>query len=870
VRGAPYPAPSSLVGREQDLAALGALFDGGARTVSVVGPPGIGKTRLAIEHAGGARGPAWFVDLSEAVDLAGIVSAVAAALGLSPQTDATGTLSAIGAALAERGAALLVLDNFEQVVSFAEQTVVAWRALAPELRLLVTSRERLRVRGERLFPLGPLERPAATRLFVERALSARGDADLPDAEMARVDEIIGALGGNALAIELAAARMRVLGAAQIAARLDSPLDLLADARRPVARQASLRAAIDASWRALDPHEAEALARCSVFRGGFDLSAAEAVVESESGPAIDLLSSLCDRSLLRTGPTPGFGGERRFAMDLPIREFAAERLAESADAPLAAERFARFFLEHARAQAARADGPAASEARARLALELENHVAAFERSAADGNAARALQISTALDPLLYDRGPLDTHVDRLGRALGLLGTAAEQRLRARALRARGDALRVLGRTAEATADLEAARSLATQIGDPETVVRSLRGLARTRADTGALQEALRDCREAVDRCRAAGLRLLEGQLRMLEGAMLVRTLPTARLGEARDAFEDALRIHRETGDGIYEAITLGDLASVEIDEGHLGAARDLLAEALEIHRRGENARAAGITLGQIARIDLEEGRAETALDRLGEALHTLRAVGERRAERFYLFHLGRAEQSLGRLEVARATYRRALEMQREAGSAVHQAILRAHLAWLESERAQPRAADREIASAAALIGDPPSPHFGAIVSLCRALVVRARDPSAARRILEDVARGEDQCQDVRVLRRSLEAALGIASEEPDAVVVDRAGRWFRAPRGPRVDLPRRRALRLLLSRLAEARLDAPDRALGVDEVFAAGWPGERAHPESVTSRVYVAIATLRKLGLRSVLLRRDDGYLLDPRIALRRE
>ena len=294
---------SSFVGRARALADLDRAFDLGARLVTLVGAPGIGKTRLArrwAELSGGrflGGGGVWFCALTEARDAAFVCDAVARALSMSvPPTSSTeGAMAWIGEALAERGEVLLVLDDCDALARQVGRCAEAWCLRAPEARLLSTSRERLHVGGEHLIELGPLDvADEALPLFDERARAARGGEAEPFDDRATRLALVRELDGIPLAIELAAARSRVLSPAQILSRLSQKLELLADPSR--GRHATLRSAIDASWEGLSNVERSALAQCAVFSGGFTIDAAERVLDVGGESVLEVIASLRDKSL----------------------------------------------------------------------------------------------------------------------------------------------------------------------------------------------------------------------------------------------------------------------------------------------------------------------------------------------------------------------------------------------------------------------------------------------------------------------------------------------------------------------------------------------------------------------------------------------
>lgn len=325
------PSPlTPLIGRRNDVAAVRGMLAGGARLVTITGPGGMGKSRLAIATAADMAETfpdgAVFVDLSPVHDRAGLNGALARALGVRDTGDAP-LDEKVSTALRNRRM-LLVLDNFEQALA-AAPAVTELLAAAPELSALVTSRSLLRVGGERSYDLGPLPADTASALFVERAHAVRPDFEITPANANDVERICAALDGVPLAIELAAARIRILPPAELARRLDRRLPLLVGGARDLPeRQRTLRATIEWSTQLLDASERALLSRLGVFEGGFALEAAEAVAAdtvpsgSSGADTLSSLAALVDNSLVRQHDDLH---ESRFSILATVREYALEQL-----------------------------------------------------------------------------------------------------------------------------------------------------------------------------------------------------------------------------------------------------------------------------------------------------------------------------------------------------------------------------------------------------------------------------------------------------------------------------------------------------------------------------------------------------------------
>ena len=372
----PVPA-TPLVGRDDDVAAVGDLVRAeGVRLVTLTGPGGVGKSRLAVEVAQrvgpGFEDGARFVALSSVPAAELVTAAIAAALGLS--TSGGALIADLKSYLRARRL-VLVLDNFEQVMG-AAPVVAELLGAAPGVVALVTSRMVLRLSGEHEFPVPPLpvppigagwdaaevQRCASVRLFVERARAASAGFELTSGNAGAVAEICRRLDGLPLAIELAAARVRLLPPQALLARLDDRMGLLTGGARDLPeRQRTLRNTLDWSFDLLSAREQALFARLGVFAGTFDLPAAEAVGAAAAAPAdpgraghvMDTLGSLVDSSLVQPQARDG---EPRFGLLETIREYALERLRDGADWREAHDRHAAYFRALAEPAPAELQGP----------------------------------------------------------------------------------------------------------------------------------------------------------------------------------------------------------------------------------------------------------------------------------------------------------------------------------------------------------------------------------------------------------------------------------------------------------------------------------------------------------------------------------
>ncbi|WP_370065167.1 BTAD domain-containing putative transcriptional regulator [Streptacidiphilus sp. MAP5-3] len=433
----PVPRPlTSFVGREPELAALDATLRT-ARLVTLTGPGGTGKTRLALELAarrlrrgtsseeatssGDGVGGACFADLSRVGDGSGLTQALLGALGvreagvLGPTAPTGDAVARLAPALARRGDLLLVLDNCEQIVAEVAPLAESLLGACQELRILATSREPLSVPGEHVRPLDPLPDGEALRLFAERAAAVRpgfAPDTLDPADTAAVAEICRRLDGLPLAIELAAARLRMLTPRQIADRLDDRFRLLTGGSRTAQpRRQTLRAVVDWSWDLLPEPERELLRRVSVFSGGWTLDAAEAVCGGHpvaGDGTLDLLGALVDKSLVVAYQAPaGDSGDAvadgmRYRMLETVRAYAAERLAAADEQ----RRYADAHLTHFAAFALAAEPQLRTAAQldwlARLSADHSNLTAALRHAVAT-DPEQALDLLAALSGYWMLRG-----------------------------------------------------------------------------------------------------------------------------------------------------------------------------------------------------------------------------------------------------------------------------------------------------------------------------------------------------------------------------------------------------------------------------------------------------------------------------------
>jgi len=580
----PRPA-SSFVGRESEVEEVVSLLQNGARLLTLTGPGGSGKTRLAIEAAVTLvpefKAGVFWVGLSTLRDPALVTDTVAQTLGAKD-----GLANHIG----EREL-LLLLDNLEQVVESAPDLATLVET-CPNLKLLVTSRELLRVKGEVEYPVLPLAEPEAVELFCARARTAPDDT---------VRELCGALDNLPLALELAAARASVLSPKQILERLSKRLDLFKGGRDADPRQQTLRATIAWSHDLLSYEEQQLFARLAVFAGGCTFDAAEEVVEAQ----LDTLQSLVDKSLVRHTA-------ERFWMLETIREYAAEQLEDSGEVDERRRRHAEWFLALAEDAYPHLRG-SPTEWLNRLEREHDNLRAALDRLEASGETQLALQLAGALYRFWYLRGHFAEGRPRLERLLDLDGnrTAA----RARALNGAGVMAGSTGDPATDKLRSEEALALHRELGDAWGIAYSVFSLGMAATEEADWTSARPHFEESLARFSELGE---EHYALVAADGIAWTSRELGDLERSRAGHEDVLRQARAQHDWAIAASELDQLAQFARDEGRIDDALSMLAESLHITRDLEIPGLIVENLSRLAETLAVAGRAETAAQLLGAA------------------------------------------------------------------------------------------------------------------------------------------------------------------------------------------------------------------------------------------------------------
>jgi predicted ATPase len=670
--------PTRLIGREHDLRALDEALRS-ARLVTVTGTAGTGKTRLvldAVKYVEACfRDGTWFVSLAVVTDPGLVASKIASELGLidEPTRAATDLLCEH---IGEREI-LLVLDNFEQVVA-AASLLSNLLARCSRLTLLVTSRVALRLRGEQEFPLAPLPLPPdgaaqgcdelveypATALFLERARAIRPELAVDREAALAIASICRHLDGLPLAIELAAAQVRLFSPTALLERLGQRLDALAGGARDLPqRHRTLRDAIAWSYRLLGAEERKVFRWAGVFAGGADLEALEQIGAAalDGSDALPVINTLAEHSLLR--PIRDSGGRARLTMLETIREYALERLSAEDDESAVRLLHAEHHMQLAETGAQALSGPDQATWLYRLEQEHDNLRAALNWAEANGEAEIALRIGAALCRFWTARGHVREGLERLNR-LRRMEAGVHLRLR------RGAVLAGAGSLVHETGDfqgaqplLEEALTLFREAGDEASEAALLNALAWTHAHTGPLDRADRIAQDALEVCRRRGdQRGSAVALHNLSWIAVYRGLPRRAI-----SFADAsIEIRQRLGDQRRAAFTLANRSRAERQTGEFAAAHATLAVAMKTAQELDDRQLLGLIRMAAGQVQLGEGDAESAARSLQEALDLWQNVRHEFAAGDCLNWLAAAEIEIGRPENASALLIRAAEIWERIG------------------------------------------------------------------------------------------------------------------------------------------------------------------------------------------------------------
>ncbi len=717
--GKPPPSPATpLLGREATLDAAASRLQGGARLLTITGYGGTGKTRFAIElyrrlapeYPGGAA----FVSLASITAAAEVLPAVAIALDIV-EAHGRSALDALATVIGDRPV-LLVLDNLEQVLAAAPE-IAALVSRCPALQVIATSRAPLKIGAESEFALPPLELPAgettslaalaacpSVTLLLQRAEKVKPGFALTAANAAAVAEICRRLDGLPLAIELAAARLRILEPAALLTRLDHALDLLTSGDRDLPlRQRTLRATISWSYSLLDPEEQRLLCRTSVFHDGFTLEAMEEVCHGadERHRALDALDSLVEKGLVRV-----VGAGERYALLETIRAFAAEQLHAAGQVDDMRDAHADHYVGFAATVAGDLRGPGQLEAMRRGREENANTLAALHWLLGHARAGDA----AALEKGLLLAGHLDWYWHICGLHLTarllldpLLALAAERppsRGRALAWLAAGMVSTVTGEWERSRGEWKAGYEDGLAVGDAAAAAEGIMGVGYCSLSLGRMEEARAALDEAIARSANGVSDFIHAISLSIKGMLL---FVTGDLDAGMASVERALAIHARLQDNEGGGVATSFLAQMTFAKGEPARALEIYGQALAaLEMVGDHPEIARVhcEMGWSA---LAAGDPRAAVDSFRRAVHVYEEVGSPRGTGLALLGLAAVEAAAGRTERAVAIAAAAHALSERAGVVVAHPMDPGVVARIEALKASiPKAKlDGLVASASAL-------------------------------------------------------------------------------------------------------------------------------------------------------------------------
>ena len=777
-RGVQQSIPQPLTaffGRDAEIAVVERTLEA-ARLATLTGPAGSGKTRLAMEAARSVSadyaGGVWFVSLSQARDRAGALTLIGLSLGLEAVA-ASKAFDQIEAALCGREA-LLILDNCEHIADWGLD-VVRLLAACPDLRVLATSRSPLRLSGEREIQVDPLDLPDpgaspsdleqnhAVALFLDRARALQPSFELDDANARHVADLCVRLDGLPLAIELAAARIKLFSPQALVARLGQRLDLLS-AKGPdrPERHRTLRRAIEWSHDLLEPAERTLFRRLSAFRGGCDLDAIGRICcGDDEALLLDSLDALLQHNLARR--IADWRGDPRLDLLETIRDFGAERLEADDSAMEVRAAHAAYYLEWAETVSADLAGPEQGEALDRFEMELGNLQAALDWAQETRDAESGLRLATAMWRFWLARGRIAEGADRFEALLALPTEELDRTLLAKALHDQATLEQNRGQNVRAEQILSRCIAIWRELGDERGVADALANQAWVDLEISRLDRAEALSKEALAiHTKLGSIRGAAVDWNNLGWASVYR----GDLKMALERYRKGLELRKKAGDRRGEGYALGSLAWVEQMRGRFAESHQLLDQATRRLLRIGDRVLLGYTLVVRATALLDEGRLAEATEIAEKAVREWQRGGNRSGEAWTLTVRGEIAVERGELKTAIEVLEQSRQVWSSIGCPWGEASAAAALARAfaaEEQRAEARRALRSSLELRGQVGDERG--LAECFEIVAAVEAHA-SPALALRLAKAAGRMRERLDAPRPQRR-LNAAIPEVDSDSDA-------------------------------------------------------------------------------------------------------